>query len=130
MRLHHFGYAGQDARALRAWLEAHDALLVDVRMKPIARHPSWRGPALQRALGDRYRHVAALGNVNFRGGPVELVNAEAGVREVGELLAAGRPVVVMCVCRDYQVCHRRQVVELLAAAGWGLAEALELGGRP
>lgn len=124
--LYHFGYSGQDVHALKAWLEAHDGRLIDIRMKPSARDPRWRQAYLAKHLGPHYRHVPALGNVNFRGGPIELADPEAGLAALRAWLQDGQTLVVMCICRDYQVCHRRTVAEVLEAAGWGPAEALEL----
>lgn len=109
------GYSGVRLEAVNQWLDAHDALLVDVRFKPFSRNPEWRQPHLQRVLGSRYRWVRALGNLNYRGGPSRLVEEAEGVRIVVAMMESN-PVVLTCICSDPRVCHRWTAANLISEA--------------
>ena len=109
------GYTGLTLPALQAWLDQHDALLVDVRHKPFSRAAEWRQKALQRALGTRYRHVPELGNLNYRGGPIKLADQAEGVQIVSALLQENS-VVLLCVCADYARCHRTAAANAISKA--------------
>ena len=68
-RLYTLGSAHPNAVATMQALMASDSqmLLVDIRYTPRSRwFPQWSQKTLQTAWGDRYRHVKALGNVNYR----------------------------------------------------------------
>jgi len=68
------GYAGRRPEALARLAERLDLTVFDVRFSPTSRDPRWRRPHLEKLLGDRYRHVGALGNVNYKGGPILLAD--------------------------------------------------------
>jgi uncharacterized protein (DUF488 family) len=111
------GYTGKTPQELRALAVALDATVFDIRFSPRSRVPEWNKEPLQRALGDRYRHVPALGNRNYRGDlgeDVNLAKPEEGIRQV---LAHPQPVLLLCVCSGFHHCHRRNVAALLAAEG-------------
>jgi uncharacterized protein (DUF488 family) len=117
------GYAGQDPAALQRWLEALDGVVFDIRFNPQSRKPRWTKAALARRLGARYMHVPALGNRNYKGGPIALVDLEAGLAQLAQ---ETRPVVLLCVCGDAATCHRTVVAEALRARGVPVSErALE-----
>jgi uncharacterized protein (DUF488 family) len=119
-QLHTLGYAAPDAEQQLATLMADPSiLLVDIRYNPRSRwRPQWNKKALQAAWGDRYRHVQALGNVNYRlpDAPIQLLDADAGIQWAGETLQAGYSLILLCACRDYERCHRKTVKELIEAA--------------
>ena len=48
------------------------------------------------------------------GHPIEFVDLETGVVEVGQLLRQ-QPVILLCVCADVQRCHRLAAAEAIAA---------------
>ncbi len=112
--LYTFGYTGRSPDELRALAAQLDALVADIRFSPRSRVPHWSGGRLASLLGDRYRHLPALGNRNYKGGPVELVDLEVGVAQVAELLAR-QPVILLCACADVQRCHRRLAAEAIVA---------------
>ena len=113
-QLYTFGYSGRLPDQLRTLAEHLDAVVVDIRFSPRSRTPVWTGGRLRKHLGERYRHLPALGNRNYKGGPIEFVDLEAGVVEVGELLRQ-QPVILLCVCVDVQRCHRLPAAEAIAA---------------
>ena len=111
--LYTFGYSGRTPHELQTLAEKLNAVVVDIRFSPRSRIPDWSGGRLQNLLGDRYRHLPSLGNRNYKGGPIEFVDLEAGVVEVGELLRQ-QPVILLCVCADVQRCHRLPAAEAIA----------------
>ena len=112
--LYTFGYSGRTPHELQTLAEQLNAVVVDIRFSPRSRSPDWSGGRLQKLLGDRYHHLPALGNRNYKGGPVEFVDLETGVVEVGQLLRQ-QPVILLCVCADVQRCHRLAAAEAIAA---------------
>ncbi len=109
-------YSGWTPEQILEKAEELDATVIDVRIKPASRMPQWRKGALQAIMGSRYRHVADLGNVNYRGGPTMLQDFTSGAKALDESLAQG-PVMLMCVCRDFANCHRKTIVEKLFKSG-------------
>lgn len=112
--LYTFGYSGRQPEELLALAEKLDAIIADISFNARSRVPQWSGGRLVRLLGDRYRHLPALGNRNYKGGPMALVDPEPGIAQVADLLAH-QPVVLLCVCADILHCHRRLVAGAVAA---------------
>lgn len=96
-----------------------NGILVDVRMQPHTRQ--WGKEELVRTLGSLYVHVPELGNVNYRGGPIQLLDPGVGVARVLSMMDS-QEVVLMCACEDYDRCHRKVVVQELVAAAPFLIE--------
>jgi uncharacterized protein (DUF488 family) len=113
-QLYTFGYSGRLPHELRALVDHLDAIVVDIRFSPRSRNPHWTAGRLTSLLGERYRHLAVLGNRNYKGGPIEFVDLEEGVVKVGELLRE-QPVILLCVCADVERCHRLPAAEAIAA---------------
>lgn len=119
MKIYTWGYIASSYDDLRAYLRATGALLVDVRLSPYSRLPLWHGDAIQRAVQPcDYIHVAALGNVNYKGGgPIRLRDPEAGYRRIAAMLERTlepRDIILMCACYDATTCHRKTAAEYLA----------------
>ena len=112
--LYTFGYTGRHPHQLRALAEHLDAVVVDIRFSPRSRIPDWTAGRLQQLLGERYHHLPALGNRNYKGGPIEFVDLEAGVVQMGELLAQ-QPAIWLCACAEVRRCHRLAAVAAIAA---------------
>lgn len=119
LTLYEFGYRGwrlgDIARATAS--PAPGIIVVDIRFAvPRAgpRSAGWFAAGLQ----GRYRHIRALGNPNFRGGPIRLLDEREGLRSLLDLnrLHPGR-LALMCACPRYEACHRRAVVEALERRG-------------
>lgn len=114
------GYAGRRPDELRRLAERLDLDVVDVRLSPRSRVPGWNRGRLAALLGDRYRHVGQLGNLNYaNGGPIEIADADAGLAVVE---AGTRTPLLLCVCAAYETCHRRSIADLLEECGWTVAE--------
>ena len=110
-RLYTLGYIGWTVEALTHTVLALEAVLADIRYSPRSRVPHWNQSRLARLLGQQYRHVKALGNRNYKGGDIELVDLPGGLRQIEALLADYKAVVLMCACCELGTCHRRVVAD-------------------
>jgi hypothetical protein len=92
-------------------------LLIDTRFVPRSVLPQWRRQALAEKYGARYRWAGRyLGNKNYKtGGPIELADEEGGLRGLGWHLEKGHTLILLCYCPDYDLCHRKVIVEKLLA---------------
>lgn len=113
------GYTGRKPADIEKVVKDLDAILLDIRFSPYSRVSHWMGYSLRAKFGDRYHHVKALGNANYKGGSVEIVDYAAG-RDTIESL--DKPVILMCACGDPATCHRTVVAEMLRADGFTVAE--------
>jgi uncharacterized protein (DUF488 family) len=125
------GYSGWKPEQLRDTIHALGAVLVDVRFSPRSRQPQWAGGNLAKLVGaGSYRHLKALGNENYKnGGPIKLVDTQAGVAALAPILAE-RPVVLLCGCKDHHTCHRTTAAHALATALGAQVEHLYPGSTP
>lgn len=115
------GYgAGWSPSTLAAEVARHDALLWDIRYQPWSRTRQWRREALAELLGERYVYVKALGNVNYRGGPIQLADPAAAVRPA-RLALERWPLILLCGCPDHEDCHRSVAADYLAGELGGVA---------
>ena len=64
-------------------------------------------------MGRTYVYCHALGNVNYKGGPIEIVNPEAGMEIVEGLTGQGKAVILLCACKELMSCHRYHVAQML-----------------
>jgi uncharacterized protein (DUF488 family) len=113
--LYTLGYRAWPPPAFVACVEDLGAVVADIRFMPQSRwYPFWRQGALLRTLGERYCYIHALGNRNYKGGPVEMVDLEAGLTTLARLLEAA-PVILLCGCPALVRCHRRLVAEAFTA---------------
>lgn len=117
-KVYHFGYQGHKPEDLLAECRRLGAILLDIRYAPYSRwQAGWQRKSLQLLFGPDYLHVPQLGNINYKNGlPIEIADMEAGLSIVFEQLKS-RPVVLMCVCREFERCHRRLVAEELEERG-------------
>jgi uncharacterized protein (DUF488 family) len=72
------GYSGRMVDELKRIVEELDAYLVDIRFAPYSRNPAFRKAALEAAFGARYVYLRVFGNRNYKGGPVDIVDYDAG----------------------------------------------------
>lgn len=114
--LYTVGYAGLKADDLDDWAAANGALVIDTRMNPYSPRPEWMKAKLAKLLGDNYRHVPELGNVNYKnGGEIAIKDTAVGYRIILEALAV-RQVVLLCGCKDVETCHRKYIAEQIEAS--------------
>jgi len=117
------GYSGRKPAEIARLSEELGALVVDVRLSPASRVPGFQASALAEILGGRYVWLRGFGNVNYRGGPMELADFDGAAQELEQRRGDGPGnVLLMCACRDVGSCHRRLVAERLAER-WGVAVA-------
>lgn len=111
------GYRGRSFSAFADLLgECGIGALIDVRYAAETRNKTFAKSTLRTKLperGIRYEHVRALGNRNYRGGPMQIVDLDAGLAEVERVLAEHRTVVLMCACRTVDGCHRAPIAAAL-----------------
>src|SRR6187549_233569 len=92
------GYTGKAVEQLPALLDFHDAVLADIRFAPVSRHLQWTKNYLSLMLKERYRHVAALGNRNYKtGGAIQIHNLEIGIRLIQSWEIN---VILLCACAE------------------------------
>lgn len=120
------GYSGRTPEQIKQIAADLDAVVYDIRYKPSSRQPGFNGAALARTLGDRYVPARFFGNVNYRSGPIRLLDFAAGLEAVRQ---SEKPIILMCVCRDLLTCHRFVVGEMLIAQGFDVSE-IELPSPP
>ena len=113
-----FGYQGRNIPDFKKWLEEHGAIVVDIRYQPKSVQPGWGKDSLSYTLRSRYVHLQHLGNVNYRAGPIAISSLQTGMALLREYVEAG-PVVLMCVCRHLDGCHREVVAKHIERV-WGL----------
>jgi uncharacterized protein (DUF488 family) len=104
------GYGGGFYRAAlqQAANHAKQGIIVDTRHVPYTKLVGFAQDDLRREYGKRYVHIPELGNKNYQGGPIELVNEEAGLNKL-EVLLAQYPILLLCGCTDIIRCHRRYI---------------------
>ena len=118
-----FGYRGRTIEELVGHVEQLGAVVVDVRYAPFVRDPNWSRNGLVRRLRHRYVWVQALGNKNYKSGPISLMDEALGLRTLGSITANGTPVILLCACADPQSCHRSVVTTgLHDELGWNVVE--------
>ena len=102
-------------------LDFYEAVLADIRFAPASRHLQWTKNYLALMLKNRYRHVAALGNRNYKthGGAIQIHNLEIGIRLLESWNAN---VILLCACEKLENCHRRVVKAELEKRGHPVEE--------
>lgn len=110
------GYTGKQVEQLPALLDFYDAVLADIRFAPRSRHLQWSKNYLSLMLKDRYRHIPALGNRNYKahGGAIQIHNLEIGIRLIESWQTN---VILLCACEKLENCHRRVVKSELKRRG-------------
>lgn len=103
--------------SLLALTERHDARIVDVRYVPQSRAAQWNRGPLARVLGDRYFHLQALGNVNYKepAKGIRLMDLDAGIAAMRAVLSE-TPAILLCACKSLASCHRLTAAEGIHAA--------------
>lgn len=105
------GYARWTIEQVATTLQDLDGVLVDIRHAPYTSKPGFTKSELDARFRDRYRHLEAFGNVNYKDGPIKLANPERGLKVIREL---HRVPILMCGCRSATECHRSTVAARIA----------------
>jgi hypothetical protein len=115
------GYTGRQVEQLPELLDFYEAVLADIRFAPVSRHLQWTRNYLSLMLKNRYRHVAALGNRNYKthGGAIQIHNLELGIRLIESWETN---VILLCACAELEKCHRRVVKAELEKRGFETEE--------
>lgn len=128
-----WGYLAGTPEDLDAYVQALGAIVIDARLVPYSQREAWRSTGLRQRLGTNYQGVPDLGNVNYRtpGAPFVLRDQESGLARVRGM---GRPMIVLCACRNHDTCHRSMVANLIArdmerVAGPGVYRMVHLPGK-
>jgi len=115
MRVYTLGYMGWRPTELLEVAERLNATIIDVRLMPRSRwSPDYNAKSLKTALGDRYVWLEGFGNLNYKGGPIVLKDFAGALKTLSEMSLRGPRVILMCGCKDVNVCHRKIVAERLA----------------
>lgn len=120
------GYAQWEIAEVEAQVNALDAVLVDVRRSPNTTKPGFSRSDLQKRLDDRYVHIPAFGNVNYKEGPIEIAAPDQGLQNIQAL---DRPPILMCGCRHPDRCHRSVVAQRIADELGGTVKHLRSRGE-
>lgn len=116
------GYSTRTPSEIQHLAQQLNAIVFDIRFSPRSRVHHWSGPALQALLGERYQHIPALGNRNYRNDqPFDIVSYVDGKAEIEN---NPRPVILLCACspKDYTRCHRTFIGNQLRAEGFQVQE--------
>ena len=115
MRFFTTGYTGKRVEQLPGLLDFYGAVLADIRFAPVSRHLQWTRDYLSLMLKNRYRHVAALGNRNYKThDSIQIHNLEIGIRLIQSWETN---VILLCACAEIENCHRRVVKNELEKRG-------------
>ena len=116
-----FGYAGKSLVATKELLDdrfGDDYVVVDVRIKPWSKVNDWTKRRLASVFGPtHYTHVRTFGNVNYRGGPIQIVDMKAGAAWVRQRIdrQPGVALIFMCMEKNPVGCHRVTIAAHVAA---------------
>lgn len=113
------GYSGKSLEWLDQKSAELGALIIDVRYSPNSRNPTWRESHLRNKLGTRYTHVKELGNENYRGSTIQIADWETGKKIIDHI---DQPIILLCMCKDPEVCHRTTIAQMLRITGYEVEE--------
>lgn len=114
-----FGYGIRGAEKMLDDLMKQGMVLADIRFTPWCNwSEKWNPPALrERYPGRRYWPLRELGNINHnhREDGFKLWKPEEGIKMLLQvLIKKEQNVVIMCGCANFDGCHSRLVMELVA----------------
>lgn len=96
-------------------VERERLVVADVRLKPVSRQFIWNKNSLAKRLGAGYTWIPELGNLNYKGGPIQLQAESIGLAKLLALLV-DQSVVMICVCADPRICHRTVIATQISKA--------------
>lgn len=110
------GYTGRTPQDLLTLAEERNALLIDIRLSAASRVPVWRLSEMQEFFKRRYVHLPALGNLNYKSGDPDRIvikDFALGLSRLRNLLKSHN-LILLCVCRSAESCHRMVIKQKLA----------------
>ena len=108
------GYSTPGAQERIEELLEKKTLIIDTRLKPWSHNVFWRKEELENVYGGRYRWAGkVLGNENYQGGPIKLVDPDTGIRGLTRYLNEGYDLILMCQCKTFSSCHLHTICNLL-----------------
>jgi hypothetical protein len=115
------GYAGVNLHDFFACVVALEAVVFDIRNNPFGGkgHEHWSKPNLECHLNEQYRHCQKLGNKNYKGDGIEIVDFFGGFQEIWE---EERAIILLCGCKDRFRCHRGYLAGELEKLGFRVSE--------
>ncbi len=114
------GYAEKDINDLKPFVVRLNAILVDIRFVPDSEIMFWRRVYLKTLLGNKYLHIANLGNRSFKErDKISIQNLNLGLET---LLSLNTNVILFCACAESENCHRRAIAEELQKRGIEITE--------
>ena len=120
LNVYGFGYSGRELEDLKKECVRLNAIAVDTRLKPFSKAHGWNRFQLEGYFSKQYYEwVPAFGNLNYKGefgprGQIMLQNPDRGLARMGQIYAEGRPVILLCTCKDAGKCHRRVAAQLIS----------------
>lgn len=114
-KIYTMGYGDPSSVGRLQHLMSNDStLLIDVRKSPRTGYIMWNGETLARAWGKRYRQAGQfLGNINYKGGPIQIADMETGVKGLISYYTQGHDLILLCGCKNYDTCHRHTIIDYL-----------------
>lgn len=110
------GYTGSKPAYLAGAAANRDLTVIDTRINPVSRNPAWNRGALEVLLGNRYVHIRELGNRLYKGSGIQILDLDAGIKQVTPYLRSEKSVLLLCACAHHVTCHRAVVASALANA--------------
>lgn len=131
MKIQTIGYTGRKPAEIAAIVRESDGLLLDIRYSAKSRNPAWNKRQLEEMLSGKYCHLWEWGNVNYKGGEIDIADYDYGLTmlqaiikdaEAAGNLSGNEIILLMCACKDADHCHRTEVARLLRADGYEVSE--------
>ncbi len=109
------GYsAGGSSAYIDGLMDQANMLLIDTRIAPDSWQIEWKKATLSAKYGVRYKVAGkVLGNKNYKGGPIDIVDLATGIHGLEMYLNEGHDIILLCTCTTYSTCHRKVIVEVL-----------------
>src|SRR5215469_8767118 len=100
MKVYPLGYARSGYKVEQMMARDPNLLIIDLRKSPNSSIFGWSKADLTAKYGRRYRWAGQfLGNVNYaNGGPIQLADAETGIKGLVRYLGEGHDLILLCGC--------------------------------
>jgi len=115
VKIYPIGYSRLGARErIEELTRQNNVLLMDTRLKPYSWRVDFRQAELKAKYGNTYHWCGKhLGNINYQGGPIKLVDPNTGIQGLIGYIKAGYDLILLCQCVILDDCHVKEVCRLL-----------------